>query len=66
MPTMNGLEATKEIRKLENTGNIPIIAITANGRFFYEQAMEAGCNDLINKPINPENLELLLDRYLSQ
>ena len=51
MPIINGLVATKEIRKTNLT--IPIIALTANA--FSEDranAIEAGCNDLISKPIN--------------
>jgi len=51
MPIINGLVATKEIRKANLT--IPIIALTANA--FSEDranAIEAGCNDLISKPIN--------------
>ncbi len=66
MPGMDGLTATREIRKIEETADIPIIAVTAHGKWFYEQAIEAGCNDLINKPVNTENLEPLLSRYLSQ
>ncbi len=65
MPTMDGLTATKEIRKLENTSDIPIIAVTAHGKFAYEQAIEAGCNDLINKPVSSESLEALLNRHLA-
>jgi CheY-like chemotaxis protein len=65
MPKMDGLAATREIRKIEKTDNIPIIAVTAHGNFFYKQALEAGCNELINKPVSTENLEPLLSRYLS-
>jgi CheY-like chemotaxis protein len=65
MPGMDGLAATREIRKFDETGNMPIIAVSAHGKWFYEQAIEAGCNDLINKPANSEDLEPLLDRYLS-
>ncbi len=52
MPVMDGLTATKAIRKFEGTNNIPIIAVTAHGKQFYEQAIESGCNTLIDKPIN--------------
>ncbi len=64
MPVMDGLTATKAIRKFEGTSNIPIIAVTANGKQFYEQAIESGCNTLIDKPINFDSLKPLLNQYL--
>lgn len=55
MPDMDGIEATKEIRKLNSL--IPIIAQTAyvfsSDR---EKAMAAGCTDYIVKPINKDDL----------
>lgn len=55
MPYMNGYEATKEIRKLENEKlrNIPIVAMTADA--FYEdkeRAIKAGMNGHLSKPID--------------
>ncbi|MBO7485648.1 MAG: response regulator [Spirochaetaceae bacterium] len=55
MPVMNGLEATRQIRKLENpyAAGIPIIAMTADA--FSEnvaECMEAGMNGHISKPID--------------
>ena len=66
MPRMDGLAATKAIRKLDGAAEIPIIAVTAHGKQFYEQAIEAGCNALITKPVDFNNLELLLNQYLRQ
>ncbi len=66
MPGMDGLTATREIRKVAGTDAIPIIAVSAHGGNFYEQAIEAGCNTLINKPVDFESLVPLLDRYLNQ
>lgn len=59
MPVMNGLDATKYIRKLEreDAKTIPIIALTANA---YEEDvkkyMEAGMNECLIKPIDPNKL----------
>lgn len=55
MPIMDGYEATRQIRKLENpeTANIPIVAMTANA--FEEdrqKALEAGMNEHVSKPID--------------
>ncbi len=59
MPIMNGYEATKKIRALENSdrANVPIIAMTANA--FAEdckQAFEVGMNGHVAKPIDVANL----------
>ena len=59
MPVMNGLEATREIRKLENpyAAGIPIIAMTADA--FSEnvaECFEAGMNSHIAKPIDINNV----------
>ena len=65
MPKMDGLTATKAIRKFEGTDNIPIIAVTAHGKQFYKRAIEAGCNALIDKPVDFDALEPFLNQYLS-
>lgn len=64
MPVMDGLTATKKIRKFKHGAEIPIIAITAHGKRFYEKAIAAGCNDLIEKPVDFDSLEQVLQRYL--
>lgn len=66
LPTTNGLTATRIIRQFEETAKIPIIGFTASGQFIYEQAIEAGCNELLFKPINPDKLQSVLEKYLSQ
>jgi CheY-like chemotaxis protein len=59
MPNLNGYEATREIRSLDDKekANIPIIAMTANA--FEEDkrdAMRAGMNAHLAKPINIRDL----------
>ena len=65
MPVMDGLTATKTIRKFDGMARLPIIAVTAYGQSYYRQAMEAGCDDLINKPLDPQVLRPILNQYLS-
>lgn len=65
MPIMDGLAATRIIREHEGTKKLPIIAVTAFGRQYYQQAMEAGCSELINKPVEFDTLFSLLEQYLS-
>lgn len=67
MPVMNGYEATKRIRNLENRelSNIPIIAMTANA--FEEDKKESlnnGMNDHLAKPIDIESLKKVLVKFI--
>ncbi len=65
MPVMNGYEATKEIRKF--AANLPIIAQTAystiNDR---EKAINSGCDDILVKPFNRENLLGIINEFLME
>jgi CheY-like chemotaxis protein len=67
MPNMNGLEATQQIRGLPGYQDVPIIAMTANA-FAEDKArcMEAGMNDFLIKPFNPDQLFATLLRALIQ
>ena len=62
MPILDGISATKAIRKLGIT--TPIIALTANAiHGDKERFIDAGMNDYLAKPIVSETLYLLLDKY---
>lgn len=65
MPVMDGLTATKAIRKFDSLMSVPIIAVTAHGKAFYEKAIEAGCNDLIPKPVDFDTLQPVIEQYLA-
>ena len=64
LPNVGGLTVTKAFRELDTTGKLPIIAITGFGKFYYQQAIEAGCNDLISKPFDFDVLRPLIEKYL--
>lgn len=67
MPEMNGLEATREIRKIEETlkVHIPIIAFTARAlKGERETCLANGMDDYLSKPIVLEKLKTVLDHYL--
>ena len=64
LPTVGGLTATKAIREVDASGRVPIIAVTAFGKSYREQALEAGCNDLITKPVDFDALHPLIKKYL--
>ncbi len=67
MPEMDGFTATKEIRKLNSdSSKVPIIAITAHALIGdREKCIEAGMDDYISKPIIPDQLIKILDRWLN-
>jgi len=62
MPVMDGLEATRRIRALPGAENAtPIIALTgAESRTEVNTCLEAGMNDIVAKPIDPEHLRTTL------
>ncbi len=64
LPYTDGLAATKIIRQFEETSETPIIAFTASGEYIYDQAIEAGCNALLLKPLDTDKLQAILDQYL--
>lgn len=64
MPLMDGIAATREIRKQDQTKDIPIIAITAFGVSYYEEAIQAGCNEVMGKPVDSSTLKKAISNYL--
>jgi CheY-like chemotaxis protein len=62
MPDMDGYEATRRIRQFSD--NVIIIAQTAYALpGDHEKALAAGCNDYLSKPINRDQLQVLLLKY---
>jgi two-component system, sensor histidine kinase and response regulator len=65
MPVMDGLEATREIRKLPMFSKLPILAMTANVMSSdREKIVEAGMDDYIAKPIDPDMLFATLLKWI--
>ncbi len=65
MPVMDGLETTQRIRADERWINLPIIALTANADEYHrELCQQAGMNDFLAKPINPDLLINTLLKWL--
>jgi CheY-like chemotaxis protein len=65
MPVMNGFDATREIRRLPNGKNVPIIAVTANAmEGDRERCLNAGMNDYLKKPISMNQLKTTMNKFL--
>ncbi|GHT46943.1 hypothetical protein FACS189454_08860 [Planctomycetales bacterium] len=67
MPVMDGLTATREIRKLPDCGvnQLPVLAMTAHAaKEDYQSSIAAGMNEHLTKPINPTVLKAALKKWL--
>jgi CheY-like chemotaxis protein len=65
LPVLNGFEATRLIRHSAETRDIPIVAVSAQCVGEYRQrALDAGCLDCVQKPMNFSMLRSVVGRYL--
>ncbi|MBK8395824.1 MAG: PAS domain-containing protein [Leptospiraceae bacterium] len=68
MPEMDGLDVTREIRKLElpSGKHLPIIALTAGAfKEDEENCLSAGMTDFLTKPVKQENIKSIISKYLN-
>lgn len=65
MPVMDGIEATKQIRLLEDYRNVPIIGVTAgNVLREKEKCLAAGMDDFLPKPLRQANVSEMVQKYV--
>ena len=65
LPQLDGLAATRRIRQHADLRDVPIVAVSAHDTAdFHADALAAGCNDYVTKPIDFDQLEALLSRLL--
>lgn len=67
LPVTDGLAATRRIRDLPELNSVPIVAVSAHDTAdFHNEALNAGCNAYITKPINYPELEEIINRLLEK
>ncbi|NLA42042.1 MAG: response regulator [Smithella sp.] len=65
IPLVNGIDCTRMFRKTRK--NVPVLMITAySSEQSKSEAFIAGCTEYILKPVYPENVYALLEKYLKQ
>jgi CheY-like chemotaxis protein len=66
LPVLHGWDATRELRKDEDTRSIPVIALTAHAMSGdREKALEAGCDEFETKPVELPRLLEKMERLLA-
>ncbi len=67
LPKLDGLAATRRIREHVELKKIPIVAVSAHDTAdFHAQALAAGCNEYVTKPIDFDQLMNLLEKLISK
>lgn len=67
LPHMDGWESTRHLREDERTRRTPVIALTAHALASARtRALEAGCDEVVTKPVVPRNLEAVVRRQLER
>jgi HAMP domain-containing protein/signal transduction histidine kinase/ActR/RegA family two-component response regulator len=67
MPEMGGIEATQEIRKMEQFKHLPIITLTAKAmKGDKEKSLRAGASDYITKPVDNDHLLATMHKWIEK
>ncbi|MEO8647951.1 MAG: response regulator [Acidobacteriota bacterium] len=64
MPVMDGLTAARRIREEKEFQTLPIIVLTADTEGVRSRVIDAGCNGLLHKPLNFDELKPVLRHFL--
>ena len=66
MPIADGLFAVEIIRQHKKLRNTPIIAVTAYGDLYKDKAKDAGCNAVVQKPLDFEEFERVVAKFVGK
>ncbi len=65
LPKLDGLSATRQIRQTKGLKKVPIVAVSAHDSpESRTEALDAGCNEYVTKPIDFDHLHALLRRFV--
>ena len=64
LPLLGGIEAARRLKGDERTRNVPIVACTGDRSTSLLDVQAAGCDELLVKPIEPDELRELLERIV--
>ena len=64
MPVLDGISSTRAIRENEELRTTPILCLTAFDDLVGESAKQAGCNEVLQKPIDFGRLDTLLEKFI--
>jgi two-component system cell cycle response regulator DivK len=65
MPLVDGVNSTRTMRRHEELRDVPILGVTGFGSFYKPRAMDAGCTEVLHKPLDFRQLEPVVDHYLN-
>lgn len=64
LPLMDGVTATKLIREMEgDISEVPVVCVTAHSEKYRTEALEAGANQVLRKPVDMDSLRPVLSEY---
>lgn len=67
MPVLDGIEVTRQIKEQEEFRDIPVVMLTAAAHSsMVQRAMDAGARDYISKPFDPEKVNEIIQKILSE
>lgn len=64
MPLVDGVNSARTMRQHDKLQNVPIIALTGFGSFYEPRAKDAGCNEVVSKPVDFGKLQPVMARHL--
>lgn len=64
MPVLDGVDSTRAMRLSKELADMPIVCITAYRDFYKDRAKEAGCNAIMQKPIDFGQLDSILKEHM--
>ena len=63
MPLVDGVNSARTIRLHEELNGVPIVGLTAFGSFYEPRAMDAGCTEVLHKPVDFGQLKPIVERH---